>query len=355
MIHIDGAHGEGGGQILRTALSLAAITGQAVHIDRIRLGRPRPGLAPQHLAGVRAVAELCDAEVSGAALGATTLEFSPRRAPAAGDYVFDVAHARKGGSAGSVGLLLQAVLPPLALTPGHSRVILRGGTHVPWSPSFEYIQRIYLPALRPMGVAAAVHLVRHGFYPRGGGELLVEIEGRNGPLRALQRMERGSLETVRGLAAACDLPAHIARRMAQRAHGLLRRAGMTAEVVPQHRCGGGPGAYLFLEARYEGGRGGFTALGARGRPAEQVAEEACRDLLGFHASGAPVDLHLGDQLLLPVALAVGTSRYRVQAVTAHLRTNAYVVQRFLPVAIHVQGGADTPGTVTCRPPNDHGR
>jgi RNA 3'-terminal phosphate cyclase (ATP) len=239
------------------------------------------------------------------------------------------------------------VLLPLAFADGESDVILRGGTHVPWSPVFEYIERIYLPALRSMGVQAEVELWRRGFYPKGGGALRLRVRARSAPLRPVNLTERGPLIEVRGVATACGLPGHVAERMAQAVGDRLQAAGLTAKIAARRTAGEGQGAYLFLEAHYAHARGGFSALGARGKPTQQVADEATAALLAFHASAAAVDRHLADQLLLPAALAAGTSRYCTEAVTAHLETNAHVIQQLLPVHCRIDGKPNAPGRVEC--------
>ena len=175
---IDGSYGEGGGQILRTSLTLSAITGQPVRIEQIRAGRRKPGLMPQHLTAVRAASRICSAEVEGAKRNSQALVFRPRSAPQAGTYTFDVAQAAKGGSAGSVSLILQTVLLPLALAEGSSQVTLLGGTHVAWSPPYDYVKRVYLPALARLGIAAKVTIKKWGWYPIGGGRIQATMQGR---------------------------------------------------------------------------------------------------------------------------------------------------------------------------------
>jgi RNA 3'-terminal phosphate cyclase (ATP) len=346
MIEIDGSYGEGGGQVLRTALTLSALTGQPTHIRRIRAGRRSPGLAPQHLTGVLALARICAAEVHQAAIGSTEIVFEPHTAPYAGTYVFDVAQAAQSGSAGAVSLILQTLLLPLALAEGTSHVTLKGGTHVPWSPPFEYLAHVYLPTAARMGLKAKCRLEGWGFYPVGGGQVAAEIEGSSSAaLTPLALVERGRLKRIWGLATACNLPAHIAQRMADRARNMLGQAGLPAQITPRRESGVGPGAALCLVAEYEGGLAGFSALGAKGKPSEQVADEACQELKAFHASNAPVDAHLADQLLLPMALAAGRSEFRTQRVTRHLLTNAAIIRQFIPARIEVGGQEGEPGEV----------
>ncbi len=327
MISIDGAYGEGGGQVLRTSLSLASITNQPIRIERIRAGRQKPGLAAQHLTAVRAAAAICQAEVQGDTLGSTTLEFIPGGSAQAGSYTFDVTQARQGGSAGTVNLVLQTILIPLALATGNSKVILRGGTHISFSPSFTYIEQVYLPMLSRIGVQAQVKLNAWGWYPQGGGEVELRVSG-GSKVNGFNLLERGDLRQVRGLAAVTQLPSHIPQRMAMRAENLLHEANLRAVVQPLRERGVAPGAGLFLTAEYENSLAGFGALGRVGLPAEKVAEMACEELLDFHKTGAPVDIHLADQLLLPAALASQESQYRVAEITTHLTTNAWVIEQF---------------------------
>lgn len=327
MIQIDGSYGEGGGQVLRTSLSLAAITGQPIRIEHIRAKRQKPGLAAQHLTAVRAAATICQAQVRGDALESMTLEFIPGGSSQAGKYTFDVTEARQGGSAGTVNLILQTILLPLALATGDSQVTLRGGTHIAFSPPFTYIEQVYLPILTQLGLKAEAVLHAWGWYPRGGGEVALRVTG-GSTLSGLTLLERGALRQVRGLAIVTELPSHIPQRMAMRAENLLDQADLKAQVRPLRERGIGPGAGVFLTADYENSRAGFGALGRLGLPAEKVAEMACEELLDFHATGAPVDVHLADQLLLPLALASEASQYRVAEISLHLTTNAWVIEKF---------------------------
>ena len=345
MVVIDGSYGEGGGQVLRTALTLAVLTGQPVRVERIRAGRAKPGLRPQHLTAVRAAAAVCDAQLEGDALGAQTLAFAPGGPAHPGEYAFDVAEASEGGSAGAVGLVLQTVLLPLALVEGESRLTLRGGTHVPWAPPVSYLEHVFLPVLARMGVRAQVELVRWGFYPAGGGEVQIRVSGQVGSLRPIVLTQRGDLRRVWGRAVVLNLPAHIPQRMAARSHNVLDQAGLQAQVEPRRLRGAGPGAGVFLFAEYEHVTAGFTAHGRKGLPAERVAEAACEELLAHHRSGDPADRYLADQLVLPVALAEGESRVRTSCVSQHLLTNVWVVRKFLARNVRVEGGLEAPGTL----------
>lgn len=345
MIVIDGSYGEGGGQVLRTSLALSAITGQAVHVEKIRAGRRKPGLRPQHLTGVRAAAKVCDAEVEGGKLNSQVLTFAPRSAPAPGTYTFDVAQVAKGGSAGSVSLILQTVLLPLALAPGTSQLTLRGGTHVAWSPPFDYIKRVYLPTLAQMGIRAKANVRKWGWYPIGGGEVKATVEGQ-GPdaaLAGLDLRQRGTLLRVRGLSASSNLPKHIRTRQERAALQALRSSGVNARVEVVDAPSKGQGTVVFLWIEFENAVAGFTSLGERGKPAERVAEEAADELLDHLHSDAPLDRYLADQLVLPLALAGSPSQFTTGMVTQHLLTNAWVVNRFFPDRVHVQGEQGQPG------------
>ncbi|ABA23375.1 RNA 3'-terminal phosphate cyclase [Trichormus variabilis ATCC 29413] len=327
MIDIDGSYGEGGGQVLRTSLSLAAITGEPIRIAGIRAGRRKPGLAAQHLTAVRAAARICHGELQGDALGSTMLEFIPGGGVKAGNYIFDVSEVQQGGSAGAITLVLQTILLPLALADGDSHITLRGGTHVIFSPTVTYIERVYLPMLCRMGIKAQVKLGAWGWYPRGGGEVNLQVKG-GCQLCGLNLLERGELKRVQGLAVATELPAHIPQRMANRAENLLRTAGLRVSMQALREKGVAPGAGIFLTAEYCNSLTGFGGFGRLRLSSEKVAEIACGQLLQFHETGAPVDEHLADQLLLPAALASESSQYRVAEVSTHLTTNAAVIEKF---------------------------
>lgn len=352
-LSIDGSYGEGGGQLLRTALTLSALGARPIKLHHIRAGRAKPGLAAQHLTAVRAIAALSDAELSGAALGSQTLTVRPRAAVRAGNYEIDVGAARAGGSAGAVALVAQTVLLPLALAGGPSKLVLRGGTHVPASPTVDYLQDVWLPTLHPMGVRAALTLRRSGWYPVGQGELELTVEGTRGEAAALTPLrarERGALLRVTGTARTANLPEHIGERMAARANDQLAKAGLRSQIAQARDQAACPGASLLLVAEYEAGRGGYIALGKRGKPAEAVADEAVAALLAHRDSGAAYEEHLSDQLILPAALASGPSSWSASRITRHLLTNAWVVARFGAAQIDpVPNTEGVPGVVTVRP------
>jgi RNA 3'-terminal phosphate cyclase (ATP) len=349
MIHIDGSYGEGGGQVVRTSLALAVLTGQPVRITCIRAGRSQPGLAPQHLTAVRAAASICGALVRGDAIGSQELQFHPGSAPQPGSFCWDVAETAGKGSAGSVGLVFQTVFLPLALAAGSSEIVLRGGTHVAWSPHVSYLEQVYLPALACCDLKAVLNLKAWGFYPVGGGELVVHIDPQGTETRPLSLTERAPLRRIWGTAAVSNLPSHIPQRMANRAMNVLAEKGLKAHVEAKHVRAKGPGVGIFLFTEDENGmRAGFTAYGRKGLPAEHVAEAACEELLVYYRSGAPVDSHLADQLVLPLAFASGMSRFTTSQVTEHLRTNMWVVERFGQATFEM-----TDTTITVEPNRAH--
>jgi len=346
MIIIDGSYGEGGGQVLRTSLTLSVLLGEPVRIENIRAKRRKPGLQAQHLTGVRAIAQICDAKLEGAELGSLTLTFRPLSSPRAGEYSFDVAEARKGGSAGATSLVFQTLLLPLALAPGQSRLTMRGGTHVAWSPSFHYLKHIYLPTMTCMGLEARAKVERWGWYPIGAGEMTASIRGRKESyLSGLDLVERGELKRLWGISATSNLPAHIGQRQKKRTEEHLRERGFDPQIEIVDAPSPGQGTTVFLVAEYEHAVAGFSSLGERGKPAEKVAEEACSEFIAYHQSEACLDKHLADQLILPMALASGPSAFTTCEVTMHLLTNVWVVEQFLDVRFEIEGEEGEKGRV----------
>lgn len=331
MIVLDGAFGEGGGQILRSALTLSLLTGCPFRIHHIRAGRKRPGLLRQHVAAVHAAARVSGAEVDGAVLGSQELVFRPQQVRS-GDFTFSV------GSAGSATLVLQTVLLPLLTASGPSRVVCEGGTHNPAAPPYEFIATVYLPLLRRMGAAVTSTIRRYGFYPRGGGCFTVDIE----PLRqwkSLELTERGEVEAVSARAIVADLPPQIAHRELQVVRSLLgwEEDALVTEVLPP---GQGPGNVLLLSFESKHVVEMVTGFGQRGVRAEEVAREACIEAQRYLRANVPVGVHLADQLLLPLALAKGC--FRTLGLSRHALTNREVVQQFLgcSVAIESRGEDD---------------
>jgi len=334
LLHIDGSYGEGGGQVIRTALALAAMTGKGIEISNIRAGREKPGLQPQHLTAVQLAADLCAAQMVGAALGSISLRFVPRALVCAGTY------ARNIGTAGATALVLQTALLPLVRADSPSQVRLTGGTHVSHAPSLDYLEAVYGPALRRMGLQARINVTRAGFLPRGGGEVLLEVAPAE--LRPLELVTRGALRKLTTIITTSGLPAHVAERGAGAVTEEIGKMGLRRQLTIEARDlpSNGPGAAVLLAAECTAGNAGFIALGARGLPIEQVAASACRDFAAWWATEAACDEHLADQLVLPAALAGGESRWTTPKVTEHLRTVIWLVEQFLPMRFSITAQAD---------------
>ena len=343
LIEIDGSYGEGGGQILRTSLALSAIFKKPVAIHHIRSKRNKPGLRPQHLKGVEALAQITGAKVEGCRIGSREVTFLPQEI-CPGDYEFEVGNGKR--SAGSVTLLLQALLPVLCLAKHPSHVNLMGGTHVAWSPPFHYVSEILFPALSAMGVCSEAKIERWGWYPTGGGVVRVGIQPHS-RLIPVKWLDRGTLKRVRGLSAIANLPRHVAERQRDYAVKQLRgQMDVDAEItlledVPAQ----GIGAFFFLIAESEKMVAGFSSLGERGKRAEEVAKEAVDALKDYIDSEACIDSHLADQLLVFMALAGGESSFTTHRVTDHLVTNLWVIQKFVDLRVSLSGEVGQRGRV----------
>jgi len=342
IVHIDGSQGEGGGQIIRTSLALSMITGRPVEFQRIRAGRSKPGLRPQHLTCVKAAARVCGAETQGAKLGSTSLRFVPGDVRS-GTHHFEV------GTAGSTSLVLHTVYLPLAFAGSRSIVTIGGGTHVSWSPAYHFLEWHWAPLLRGLGLEVDLTLDRAGYYPEGGGEVRARIL----PARRIAPLTLGTrddLERLDGLSIVSNLPRSIAERQRRQALQRLDGADLPCGIEVKEPPSRGMGTMLLLRTRHAGGaRACFTALGAKGKRAETVADEAVDDLLAYLGTSGAVDGHTADQLLLPLAFADGPSEYTVSEVTQHLLTNADVIQSFLDTRIHIEGGLGSEGSVRVEP------
>jgi RNA 3'-terminal phosphate cyclase (ATP) len=326
MIRIDGSFGEGGGQILRTSLSLSLATAQAFRIENIRAGRERPGLLRQHLTAVLAAAEVCGADVEGVALGSAALTFSPGKVRA-GEYRFTV------GTAGSGTLVLQTVLPALMLGGAPSRITIEGGTHNSAAPPFEYLARVFLPLIERMGPKVRLTFDRYGFYPAGGGRFSAQIQP-CAKLAPLQLDGRGEIVLRRILAVVANLPGHIAVREIETVSAMLgwnKDSGKIEQTINS----AGPGNIVMIQAGFAEVTEIFSAFGQPGVSAEAVASTAAREAREYLASRASAGEHLTDQLLLPLALAGGGS-FTAQKLNMHARTNMEVISRFLPVRFETQ-------------------
>ncbi|MBI1851160.1 MAG: RNA 3'-terminal phosphate cyclase [Planctomycetes bacterium] len=325
MIELDGSVGEGGGQILRTALGLSLVTGSPFRIANVRAGRERPGLMRQHLTAVEAATKVGDARVTGAGIGSMELTFEPK-AVRPGRYSFAV------GTAGSTTLVLQTVLPALLTASGSSTLELSGGTHNPFAPPFDFIDRVFLPIVRRMGPQVRAHLERPGFYPAGGGRFTVEVE----PVRTLspiEILERGDIVERRATAIVAGVPESVAERelrVVERKLGWDPSCLVKTVLPPAF----GPGNVLMLEVHSSVVGELCTGFGERDVRAEGVAHHAIDEMRHYLGSQVPVGVHLADQLLIPVAMA-GAGAFRTMPLSRHARTNVDVVNRFLQVDVAV--------------------
>jgi RNA 3'-terminal phosphate cyclase (ATP) len=338
MIELDGSFGEGGGQILRSSLALSLLTGQPFHLRNVRARRSRPGLQPQHLMSVRAAAAVGQAQLRGGSLHSTDLTFEPGEV-VPGHYDFPI------GTAGATGLVLHTVYLPLAFrATAPSHVTLGGGTHNSASPAFHFLNTTWRGYLDLLGLRVRLQLRRPGFYPRGGGVVEAHIQ----PAANLQGLDLescGTVTQITGTSAVAGLPEHIAARQARQAQARLDATSLEI-AIREERWEDGPATVLNLELDTQPVPTLFFGLGARGKRAEQVADEAADEVLAYLAvTPTAVDEHSADQLVLPLALAEGPSRYRVARVSRHLLTNITVVRRFVERDIDCTGAEGEPGVV----------
>ena len=335
MVELDGSYLEGGGQILRTAVGLSAVGGRPCRIFNVRKGRSNPGLRPQHLRGIEAVAELCGAELTGAGIGSCEILFRPGRLEPPESLSVQV------GTAGSVTLVLQALMMPIVRTPHRVTIDITGGTHVRWAPVIEYTEHVFAGYLHLAGCATRIRTGRCGFYPKGGGRIQVTVEP--GELHAVDLLRRGAHRYNEAWAVASDdlKKAHVVER-------LIEGAARTQEIREQHVVyvpSASAGCALFLLARYENSVLGASALGERGVPAEKIGHRCARDLAWQSRTEACLDAHMADQILPYMALAPEDSTVSVADVTDHCRTNIWVIEQFLPVRFDVN---EELATITCR-------
>ena len=325
MITIDGSIGEGGGQVLRTALALSLVTGQPFRIEKIRSRRPKPGLLRQHLTAVQAATTVGQAQVEGDELGSTQLRFTPGQVQP-GEYRFAI------GSAGSATLVLQTVLPPLLTSSGDSVLVLEGGTHNPWAPPFDFLERVFLRLVNRLGPQIEVSLTRPGFYPAGGGSFTVRVRPSRS-LHALDLRARGEIRDRRVTALIANLPKHIGDRELRTAvKGLNWRDDCGS--IRSFEGQSGPGNVLLVEVESEHVTELTTGFGEVGVAAEAVADQAMKAMRRYLAAGVPVGSHLADQLLTVLALGAG-GVFTTLALSRHTLTNIEVIRQFVDVRIAV--------------------
>ena len=344
MIEISGDMLEGGGQIVRTSLALAALTGIDIRIARIRHKRPNPGLQPQHVTATRALAAICNAQTDGLRQGSTELEFRPhQRIP--GKFQFDV------GTAGSIPLILQALMPCIAFAPGQVELKLTGGTDVKWSPSVDYVSLVMLPTLRLMGYHTNLVLNQRGHYPKGGG-IVTFSAAPTKKLQAITLIKPDQLNSIEGVSHCVKLPSHVAQRQLDAANRILseKRYGKLRVALESQAINStsqlGPGSGITLVAKHTNGSIlGADSLGERGKPAEKVGEEAAKKLIEELESDAAFDRHMGDILIPYMAVADGHSEISVSRITMHTLTNIHVAETLLNINFQVNGNIGEYGTI----------
>jgi RNA 3'-terminal phosphate cyclase (ATP) len=346
LLEINGAMGEGGGQVLRSSLTLSILTGKPMFIRNIRLKRSKHGLLAQHLKSVDAAAAVSKAHVEGASLGSTSLTFRPFEVHS-GRYKIDI------GTAGATSLVFQTIFLPLSRANSTSSVIITGGTHVRWSPCYHYLELHWLPFMRRMGFNADLELNNAGFYPKGGGQINAVIRPAK-TIAPLNLVSRGKLIRITGISAVANLNREIAERQKRQALGRLVslsvKLGQPDIQIKIHEFPSSTkGTILLLLAEFENGSACYYALGELGKPAERIADEAVDALLAFLDTEAALDQYLADQLLLPLSFAEGPSILHTSQITQHLLTNVEIIRLFLPVSITIDGALDKPGLIHIDP------
>lgn len=340
-IVVDGSYGEGGGQVVRAAVALAALFQREIEVENIRAKRSSPGLRQQHLSAIRIVAGLCGGRVEGLEAGSARISFYPG-IPKGGEYVVDV------GTAGSVSLVLQAALPVCFAARFPTRLRVTGGTDVPMAPPVDYLRHVFLRAVHATGLDASITLLRRGHYPRGGG-VVVASTSPAARVKALSLSRHPGVFPVRGLSHCVRLPLHIAERQARAAEQALSAAGFTdARVEAEAYEEGldphvGPGSGVVVWAEAAGCFLGGDSLGERGKPAEQVGREAAERLIAEARPGAALDSHMGDMVLPYLLMAEGPSDVEVSRVTGHLMTEAHVARLICGAEVEVIGAVGGPG------------
>jgi RNA 3'-phosphate cyclase len=338
MIEIDGSEGEGGGQIVRSALALSILTGRPFKLTNIRARRPKPGLQPQHVMCVKAAGSISGALYKGASNGSAVLYFEPN-AVKSGSYTFTI------GTAGATALVLHTVYLPLALrgdTP--SEVTITGGTHNAHAPCYHFLETTWAAYLARLGIKIELEMVRPGFYPRGGGEIRAVIHPCE-RVTGLELLTCSPLTTAGGFSAFAGLPESVGKRQARRLSVRLKSEGVESHIPVEEWEAANPGSVAAVVFRQAPVPALFFGLGERGKPAESVADEAADEAIAFRDAQAPVDPHSADQLLLPLAFSPDASRFRTSEVTRHLTTNIETVRKFVDRKIEVELGERKSGVV----------
>jgi len=326
-VFVDGSSGEGGGQMLRTSLALSCITGKSLRMESIRVARRNPGLAKQHLASVRAACRICGAKCHGAVIGSKFLDFQPGTVQA-GQYHFDI------GSAGSASLVIQTILPVLFLADESSSVTVAGGTHNPLAPPYDFLCESFVPAIAAAGFQADCKLIKHGFFPAGGGEITFDIKPwREDPKQIINLCEPINKPQIYARIYIAKLPVHIAQRQER----LLLQSKLKIENIEhiEVKDSNGPGNCVMIRPCGSSRTTVFTAFGMKGKPSEAVVNEAVSLAADFLASGAAIDRFLADQLLIYMALS-RAGCYTTNKISTHLQTNIEIIKKFLPINFNIE-------------------
>jgi len=328
MLSIDGSQGEGGGQIIRSSIALSMITGTPFTVFNIRARRAKPGLARQHVTAVQSAARLCQAKVDGATVGSSSLTFIPGEVQP-GSYNFDI------GSAGSTMLVLQTLLPALLHATGPTRLVLQGGTHNPLAPPFDFFRCTFAPLVEKMGARLSLQLESYGFYPAGGGRVVVDVTPAK--LVGFDLLSRGEPQSHRVDVLLSRLPPHIAEREVQTI-AALSGWNQDAFHIQNIQRSPGPGNVVMIQMQFENICELFVGFGQKGVRAEDVGARVWQEASEYLATDVPVGPHLADQWMLPLALSAmqgSGGTYRTMPLTGHSYTHLDVLQKFLPIQVQL--------------------
>lgn len=340
LIEIDGSYGEGGGQILRTALSLSCLFKRPIRIFNIRKKRKKPGLLPQHLATVKALQLLSSARVEGTEIGSENLYFEPYKI-SSGNFFYDI------GTAGSTLLVFQAILPCLIFAEGKSFITLKGGTNVPFSPSYHYVNGVFRHFLNMIGVNFTLSIDSYGFYPKGGGVIRAEVEPVK-RIKSLKGVNRGRLLKIIGKSGVANLPQSIAERQKRGFIENISDIDVPVLIDIEEVNSLGKGTFLYIEAQYERSCAGFAGLGEIGKRAEIIGQEVAKDFIRYNRSNAFLDPHMADQILIYLFLGKKGSEFTTSQITGHLITNLWVINRFIDRKYEIEGKEGEEGRVFIR-------